>query len=290
MIKYKKLKEKRMHIQSVGIVLRPGSPELKSLYKKIRKAFEKEGIKTHLDRASAQMIGEVGITFDELCQSSDLLVSIGGDGTLISVARRSYKYHKPVLGINVGRLGFLTDILPDNVEHFIKQLKKGDVRIDTRMMIEVSILGKTEQILAFNDVVFTRPTVSKMIHLSTYIDSKILNSYFGDGLIISTPTGSTAYNLAAGGPVVYPLTNAYILTPICPHSLTQRPLVLPADFEISIKTMSKSALIVVDGQDMYEFTPKDTILVKKAPYGAKLLHRKERNYFDVLREKLKWGR
>ena len=279
-----------MKIECAGIVIKPGGSDLRDIYKKVKKAFEKEGIRVKLDQASAQIIGEKdGVPFEELCKSCDILVSLGGDGTLISVARRSYRYHKPVLGINVGTLGFLTDVQPNDIEDFVKKLKKGEFRIDTRMMIEVSILGKKEHIVSFNDVVITRPAVSKMIHIDTFIGDDLLNSYYGDGLIISTPTGSTAYNLSAGGPVVYPFTNAFIFTPICPHSLTQRPLVLPGEFEIKVSTRSKSALIVIDGQDMYEFTPDDVVLIKKAPVGAKLIHRKERNYFNVLREKLGWG-
>ncbi len=289
MIKYGK-KASGMKIECVGVVIKPGGSDLKPVYKKIKKIFEKEGIRVTLDKASAQIISEKdGLSFDEMCRRCDLLISLGGDGTLLSVARRSYPYHKPVLGINVGRLGFLTDIHPDDMPEFVKKLKKGEYRIDTRMMIEVSILGKKEKIVAFNDVVFTRPAVSKMIHIETFTGDTLLNSYYGDGLIISTPTGSTAYNLSAGGPVVYPFLEAFIFTPICPHSLTQRPLVLPADFEIKVTTKSKSALIVVDGQDMYEFTPQDIVIVKKAPVGAKLIHRVERNYFNVLREKLGWG-
>ncbi len=279
-----------MKIECAAIVIKPGGSDLKSVYKRVKRAFEKEGIVVRLDQASAQIINEKdGVAFDELCKMCDILVSLGGDGTLISVARRSYPYHKPVLGINVGTLGFLTDVHPDDIESFVKKLKKGEFRIDTRMMIEVAILGKKERIVAFNDVVITRPAVSKMIYIDTFIGSELLNSYYGDGLIISTPTGSTAYNLSAGGPVVYPFTNAFIFTPICPHSLTQRPLVLPAEFEIKVATRSKSALIVIDGQDMYEFTPDDVVLIKKAPVGAKLIHRRERNYFNVLREKLGWG-
>ncbi|MRJ02982.1 MAG: NAD(+) kinase [Epsilonproteobacteria bacterium] len=281
-----------MEIRRVGIVLKPSAPELKELYKRVKRLFEREGIKSHLDLASAQMIREEGVPFDKMCQESDILVSIGGDGTLISVVRRSYEYHKPVLGVNVGTLGFLTDIHPDDLEQFIKKMKRDEFRIDERMMIELSIVGKRENIVAFNDAVFTRPAVSKMIEINVYTrkEEKLINSYYGDGLIVSTPTGSTAYNLSAGGPVVYPLTNGFIFTPICPHSLTQRPLVLPGEFELTLLTTSKSALIIVDGQDMYEFTPEDRILVRKAQVGARLIHRKERNYFDVLREKLNWGR
>lgn len=278
-----------MEIKKVGIVLKPSAPEIKDIFFKVKNVFEKEGIEVLIDSISASMIGVMGQEFDVMCKESDILVSIGGDGTLISLVRRSYKCHKPVLGIYVGKLGFLTDILPDEIEEFVKKLKRDEFRIDNRMMIEATINGDKKAMFAFNDMVITRPSISKMIHVKAFIDKKWFNTYYGDGLIISTPTGSTAYNLAAGGPVVYPLTDAYILTPICPHSLTQRPLVLPAEFEIEIKTVKENALIVVDGQEIYEFTPDDSVVIKKAEIGAKLIHRLERNYFDVLREKLHWG-
>ncbi|WP_281951075.1 NAD(+)/NADH kinase [Nitrosophilus kaiyonis] len=278
-----------MDIKKVGVILRPSSPELKELFFKIKSAFEKENIEVLIDSISASMIDVMGQEFDSMCKDSDILVSIGGDGTLISLVRRSYRCHKPVLGIYVGKLGFLTDILPNEIEDFIKKLKKGEYRIDNRMMMEASISGKKEKMYSFNDIVITRRSISKMIHVDAFIDKKWFNTYYGDGLIISTPTGSTAYNLASGGPVVYPLTDAYILTPICPHSLTQRPLVLPAEFEIEIKTVKENALMVIDGQEIYEFTPEDSITIKKAKIGAKLIHRLERNYFEVLREKLHWG-
>lgn len=279
-----------MKIKRVGVVLRPSSPDIKDVFLRVKKAFEKEGIEVLLDSISASMIGVLGQEFDLMCKRSDILVSVGGDGTLLSVVRRSYKYHKPVLGIHVGKLGFLTDILPDEIESFIKKLKEKKFRIDNRMMMEASINSDENKIYSFNDIVITRESISKMIEIDAYIDKKWFNTYYGDGLIISTPTGSTAYNLAASGPVVYPLTNAYILTPICPHSLTQRPLVLPADFEIEIKTKSSKALMILDGQEIYRFGPDDTITIKKAKKGAKLIHRLERNYFEVLREKLHWGK
>ena len=280
---------KIMNIKKVGIVLKPSAPELKELFFKIQNAFEKEGIEVLIDSISASMIGVLGQEFELMCKESDVLASIGGDGTLISLVRRSYKCHKPVLGIYVGKLGFLTDVLPDEIKDFIKKLKNDQFRIENRMLMEAFFNDNKEKMFSFNDIVITRQSISKMIRIDAFIDKKWFNTYHGDGLIISTPTGSTAYNLASGGPVVYPLTNAYILTPICAHSLTQRPLVLPADFEIQIRIQSENALMVIDGQEIYEFTPSDTITIKRAKEGAKLIHRIERNYFEVLREKLHWG-
>jgi len=160
------------------------------------------------------------------------------------------------------------------------------------MMITATLVkqdASKKSFYAFNDVVATRETVSKMATIDAYIEDDLFNRYSGDGLIISTPTGSTAYNLAAAGPVMYPLTKAFIMTPICPHSLTQRPLVMPADFTIKIKTPKDKLLIVVDGQDDYELGCEDALIIRGSKQNAKLLHRKERNYFTVLRDKLSWG-
>jgi len=274
-----------------GFILKPNAPEIKDIYLNIKKQFEDYGIEVVLEDKSAQMIGLDGVEFDEMCKSCDFLVSLGGDGTLLSLVRRSYKYGKPVAGINAGNLGFLADVRIEEVENFLKQIKNGECRIDDRMMISGCIKKDRSSIefFAFNDVVVTRDTVSKMATIETYVEDDLINILRGDGLIISTPTGSTAYNLAADGPVMYPLTKAFILNPICPHSLTQRPIVMPADFTISIKTPDKKLLVVIDGQDSYKLEKDDKLVIKGAFKGAKLLHRKERNYFRVLRDKLSWG-
>jgi len=253
--------------------------------------FEAKGIKVLLSSRSAKMIGLEGIDFNEMCKNADFLVSLGGDGTLLSLVRRSYPYHKPVLGINAGNLGFLADIRLDEVNSFINRLIKGEYRIDDRMMM-VGILERentSEKFYAFNDIVITRPTISKMIEIDAYIAGEKFNRYRGDGLIVSTPTGATAYSLAAGGPVMYPLTKAFILTPICPHSLTQRPLVVPTDFSIELISPKDRVIAMVDGQDDYEMQAGDKLCITIAKVGAKLLHKTERNYFSVLREKLSWG-
>ena len=278
-----------MDIKSAGFELRPKSPNLKSIFLKIREYFLNENIEVLISKESADMIGlDNGVEFDEMAKYCDILVSIGGDGTLISLTRRSYDYHKPILGINVGKLGFLTDISPDNTYWFLKCALNNEFRLDDRLMLKARI-NSSNKIIAFNDIVITRKDISKMVKIEAFIDTKWFNTYYGDGVIISTPTGSTAYNLASGGPVVYPLTNALIMTPISPHSLTQRPLVIPAEFEIEFKTNDDNSLMVIDGQDIYEFGSKDTITIKKAKRPARLMHRVERNYFDILREKLKWG-
>ncbi len=272
-----------------GFILKPNAPELRNTFLDIKKMFEDVGIQVLINKDSADMIGlDDGIEFDTLCNQSDFLVTIGGDGTLISATRRSFSFDKAVLGINLGTLGFLTDILPEDLKSFLQDFVNNKYQIDTRMMIKTTLQDK--EIVSFNDIVVTRKAVAHMTNITAKVDGKLLNSYYGDGLIISTPTGSTAYNLSAGGPVVYPLTNAFIVTPICPHSLTQRPLVLPAHYEIELSTPDiDGAIVIVDGQDIYEIAKDETIKIKIASHKAKLIREQNKDYFEILSTKLNWG-
>lgn len=278
------------HIHTVGLVSKPEDSSLVVHYEQIRSALLAHNITLLVDEKSASWLGCEGVPFAFMCEHSDFLISLGGDGTLISLCRRSFAYNKPVLGIHAGQLGFLTDIQTDEISTFMDDFFKGNYRIDTRMMLDVSlhVNQKVEKLVAFNDIVFSRSKISHMTTIKAYVDGVMFNSYYGDGLIVSTPTGSTAYNLSAGGPVVYPLTEALILTPISPHSLTQRPLVLPVDFVVSFKS-SDDTVIVVDGQETYKMSDVDFVSVKIAERGARLIHSLDRNYFDVLKKKLHWG-
>jgi len=283
--------QKPKQINKIGVILRPSSPEIKDQFLSVKKSFENHNIEVALDNNSAQMLGLMGQEFDILCESADVLVTLGGDGTLISAVRRSHEFDIPVFGIHAGKLGFLADIDLAELDGFIDKLVSGDYRIDNRAVLRAELITKegSSKLVAFNDIVMTRSTISKMIHLDTFVDDKPFNTYYGDGVIISTPTGSTAYNLSAGGPVLFPLTQVFALTPISPHSLTQRPVVLPGHFTIEIKTTDASALVVVDGQDMYDFGQGDVIKIRLSAKPAQLIHREEFNYFEVLKEKLSWG-
>ncbi len=274
--------------KSAGIILKPSSPELKETYFKIKALFEESNIDLYLEDNSANMISLEGYPLNELCKKVDFLISVGGDGTLLSVVRKSFKYDKAVLGINLGTLGFLTDISMDQLPNFIKDFKNNIYKIDNRMMVEGSV--NLNRFVAFNDIVISRKSISSMIRIEGKINGKNFNSYYGDGVIISTPTGSTAYNLSVGGPVVYPLTEAFIITPVAPHSLTQRPLVMPVDYEIEFKIIdNQGAVVIVDGQDIYEVEQNQSIKIKIANKKAKMIHRIQRDFFEVLNEKLRWG-
>ncbi len=274
-------------IENIGVVLKPNSPELKDAFLKVEKLFLDKNIDLILEKSSAQMISQNGLDFDLMCQKSDFLISIGGDGTLLGVVRKSFKYNLPVLGINLGTLGFLTDLKLEDLPSFIEDLLINDYKIEPRMMIEAQIGNK--KFIAFNDIVISRKNLSSMLEIKAKIDKKEFNTYYGDGLIVSTPSGSTAYNLSVGGPIVYPLTNAFIITPVAAHSLTQRPIVVPADFEIEFKTPSDEATVIVDGQDLYDLKQNEIVNIKISKKSAKMLYRTKRDFFKVLSEKLRWG-
>jgi len=280
-----------INIKKVGVVLRPSTPELKSVFFKLEKAFTKHNIEVYIDSISGGMIDVMGMEFEHLCKQCDILVTLGGDGTLISTVRRSLNYDIPVLGVYAGNLGFLADISIDELDEFVAKMLQKRCRIDERSVLDATIVKNGEEISihAFNDIVLTRPSISNMISIETLVDGKSFNTYHGDGVIVSTPTGSTAYNLSAGGPVLFPLANVFTLTPICPHSLTQRPVVLPGEFSIEMKTPDNPALVIVDGQDIHELDIGESVHIRLANKRAKLVHREEFNYFDVLKEKLGWG-
>lgn len=275
-------------IENIGVVLRPQSPELKDIFSKIEDLFLEKNINLILESNSAKMIDKDGLDFDTLCKKVDFLVSVGGDGTLLGLARKAFKYDLPVLGINLGTLGFLTDLSMEQLPKFIDDLINKDYKINPRMIIEGQI--KNKKFIAFNDIVISRKNLYTMLEVKAKINKKAFNTYFGDGLIVSTPSGSTAYNLSVGGPIVYPLTNAFILTPIAPHSLTQRPIVVPADFEIEFKvTKEAGAIVIVDGQEIYDLKKDEIIKIKIATKKSKMLNRTSRDFFEVLSEKLRWG-
>ena len=280
-----------INIKKIGVVLRPSTPELKDTFFKLEKSFQNHSIEVYIDSISGGMIDVMGMDFDLLCKKCDALVTLGGDGTLISTVRRSINYNIPILGVYAGNLGFLSDVSMDELDEFVTKMQNGKCRVDERAVLEATVIKESEEIkmYAFNDIVITRPSISNMIHVETLVDGKAFNTYYGDGVIVSTPTGSTAYNLSAGGPVLFPLTEVFALTPISPHSLTQRPVVLPGQFAIEMKTPKNRALMIIDGQDMHELEQNKSVHIKLASKRAKLIHREEFNYFDVLKEKLGWG-
>ena len=284
------LNERIGKIKTVGVRLRPESPQLKDYFLNLKLYLESLGIETLLGEESAAMIGLAGVDDYTLYSHSDFLISIGGDGTLIALARQSFKYEKPILGVNMGTLGFLTDVQSDGVQTAISRILKHDYRLDKRMIMQLNaeIDGKKQVLHAINDVVI-RHKKMRMVHVSLVINGVLANVYYGDALIVATPTGATGYNLSAGGPVVYPYAKNFIFTPICPHSLNQRSLVLPTTFEVELTIGEDDGVLIIDGQDMIDMTSKDKISVEMSDSFVKMIHRQERNFFGAIRAKLNWG-
>ncbi len=282
---------KSKYIKKIGVVLRPSTPELKDSYIKLENIFKSHSIEVLLEKKSAKMIGTSGESFEKICKECDFIVSFGGDGTLISTVRKSFDFDIPILGVHAGNLGFLADLSLDELDSFVQKIIQNRYRVDERAVLEATVIKNAKEVkyYAFNDIVLTRTRVSNMIHIETLVDSQSFNTYYGDGVIVSTPTGSTAYNLSAGGPVLFPMSNVFALTPICPHSLTQRPVVLPGKYAIEMKTSEERALIIIDGQDVHELELGESVHIKLAAKTVKLIHKEEYNYFNVLKEKLRWG-
>jgi NAD+ kinase len=229
---------------------------------------------------------------DEIYEKSDVIISIGGDGTMLATAYKAQLYDKPVLGVNLGKLGFLAEANIDQIDKVIDDLKNHNYKIEERMLITGEILGyKSEKFYAVNDIVIDKGGWPKMIELTIWVDGEFVTTLSADGLIVATPTGSTGYSISVGGPIVSPKTDVITLSPISPHSLTVRPLVLPGNQEIVIKadSMHNALQVNCDGQRSYSFPPPMEIKIKKSDKPLKLIHTSLTTYFETLRNKLMWG-
>ncbi|MCI9625523.1 MAG: NAD(+)/NADH kinase [Clostridia bacterium] len=223
----------------------------------------------------------------ELYKRADCIIGLGGDGTLLSIAPKASLYDKPMFGVNLGRVGFLSSVEVDTFEEKWKQIMRGEYRIESRMMLETDYQSRKRT--ALNDVVITRESFSRMIELQIHVDGIMVDSYMADGIIIATPTGSTAYSLSAGGPVVHPNMDTILITPICPHDLYARPIVLPADRTVSIKignTYRYTAKITVDGRRDRVMTCGDELFVTRAQSSCKLIKVDGKSFYDIVREKI----
>ena len=232
------------------------------------------------------------VSDDKLCVNSEMIISIGGDGTMLTSAYKAQFYDKPVLGINYGKLGFLAEANINQIDVLINEIKRNSIKIEERILITAEVIGhKVERLFAINDIVIDKGGWPKMIELELMVNGEYVTTFSADGIVIATPTGSTGYSLSIGGPIVSPLTDAITLSPISPHSLTVRPIVLPSNQEILIKadSLHKEILVNCDGQRVFAFTPPITIRITKAKTSLKLVRTSLTSYFETLRTKLLWG-
>jgi NAD+ kinase len=231
---------------------------------------------------------------EQLAEHADLLIVLGGDGTLLSAAR-ALKGHKiPILAVNLGGLGFLTSVTRDELYPVLEQILAGKHQISERMMLNAeTIRGGTaaEQQIALNDAVINKAALARMLDFDVYVDRAQVGRYRADGLIVATPTGSTAYSLAAGGPIVHPHLDAFVITPICPHMLTNRPLVIPdtSRVEIDIAAAEEPVYLTLDGQVGFQLLPNDRVAISKSSSRVYFVQSPQKTYYEVLRSKLRWG-
>ena len=281
-------------VRTVGVCLKPGQPQAAETVRELVKWLAEHELEVRVDPECGRLVGLPSCAVEELAAEVDLIVSLGGDGTLLSVARALGTRRTPILGVNLGTLGFLTEVTVEEMPAVLEKVLEGRAPVVSRMRLEVvAVRGGRElgRFIALNDAVITKTALARMIDLETFADGQGVTSYHADGLITSTPTGSTAYSLSAGGPILLPGTEAIVLTPICPHSLTQRPLVLPVESEVEVvvHTLGGGATITIDGQEGMELLDGDRVRLRRSPHPVDIIGSPLRTRFEILQAKLRWG-
>lgn len=289
-------------IKRVGIVVKPHQPDaLKTLC----------GVVEWLHQRGIELIGgpeiereriehETGcavqvVDSEKLAGIVDLMLVLGGDGTMIATARMLGDREVPVLGVNYGGLGYLAEFRIEELYVALESILAESYAVQKRLMLAVELWRGEEHVTSgrvLNDVVINKSALARIIEIETHLNQQFVNSFRADGLIVSTPTGSTAYNLSAGGPVIYPSMNAVVITPICPFTLSNRPIVVPDEslIELRLRTQNEEVALTLDGQVGFSLKPEDRVVIKKSQTAFNLVQPMNRNYFDVLRDKLRWGR
>ncbi|MBI5039250.1 MAG: NAD(+)/NADH kinase [Nitrospirae bacterium] len=281
--------------RKIGIVSKPRKEDAGHILSELVKWLRDKGTEPLMDQETASLI-EITSPYSrqDIAALSEFVIVLGGDGTLLSVARLIGARGTPILGVNLGSLGFLTEVTLDEMYPLLEDILSGKMIIDERGMLEAAIRRKGQEIARYtvlNDVVINKGALARMILMETRVDGWLLNTYRADGLIISTPTGSTAYSLSAGGPIVYPTVGAVIISPICPHTLTNRPIVLPEDvsIEVTLRTEDEDVLVTLDGQEGHQIKFMDTVAIKKIKGTTRLILSPKKDYYQILRQKLRWG-
>ncbi len=282
-------------MKSIGIISKPHHAEAKRVLEELVPWLAERGKAVVMDVETAALVGETtGVEKNRLPDEVAMIIVLGGDGTFLSVARLTEGRDVPLLGVNLGGLGFLTEVTQEQIFETLGEIFEGNYGVGERLLLQAHIHRDDERIAeyrALNDVVINKGALARIISLETYVNGTYVNTFAADGIIISTPTGSTAYNLAAGGPILSPELGAIIINPICPHPLTTRPLVLPDDVtvEVVLKAEGEDVLLTLDGQVGFALRYDDVVEVRKALQTVKLIEPPRRNYFQVLRTKLRWG-
>lgn len=265
--------------------------------------LQSNGIRYLIDEEIAAQLSSLNLlrSVNQTCKAdaervfceSDIIIALGGDGTILRFAREAAQRDKPILGVNLGKLGFLAEISQKELPECIDEILREEFHVSQRLTLECEIKGvQQKRVFGINDVVIDRGGLLRVIDVETYVDNDYLITFKGDGLVVSTPTGSTAYSLSCGGPIVAPDTDVFIITPISPHTLNARPVIVPADKRIRtiVSSPEQSVQIAADGQLQGRFTTPTELILRRSDIQVKLIRRKVRSFYDVLRSKLMWGK
>lgn len=281
---------------SVRIIYKYNFEPARKEAQKLEKWLRNRAVAVFAHEMRAEGIGDGGLAVPRsIPETVDWVVVLGGDGTLLGAARQIGQSEVPILGVNLGSLGFLTSVPLEKLYPAIEMMLQGQLEMESRLKIETKVIRQGKELCRFqalNDVVINKGAVARIIDLNVFINDQFLTTFRADGLIIATPTGSTAYNLSAGGPILYPTMANIILTPICPFTLTNRPLILPDSDVISIKMKEESDVdvsLTFDGHTGFDFHYGDTVMISKSRERTKLIRPPEQSYFEILRAKLMWG-
>lgn len=289
-------------IKRIGVIVKPHQPDALETLCRLTEWLNQREIKLvggpTLDRERIEH--KTGCAVDtvpdeEFARSADLILVLGGDGTMIATSRTIGDVEVPVIGVNYGGLGYLAEFRIEEMFSALESILAGNYELESRLMLEVELRRGDDLIThnrVLNDAVVNKSALARIIEIETYLNDQFVNSFRADGLIVSTPTGSTAYNLSAGGPIIYPSMNAVVITPICPFTLSNRPIVVPDDSVIEVRLMTKNeeVALTLDGQVGFPLQVGDRLSIRKSKTTFNLVQPANRNYFDVLRDKLKWGR
>ncbi len=286
-----------INFKKIGLFGKYGDPSVAGDIMRLGKFLLDRGHTLYIETATAESLDKKlapVCDFEEMADNIDLAIVIGGDGTLLNVARKISGFDIPLVGINLGRLGFLTDIPADGMEEAVGHILDGEHDIEERFMLHAEVMrgGKiVHNANAFNDVIIGKGELSRLIEFETYQDGEFVNSMRADGIILATPTGSTAYALSAGGPILHPGLGAMVLVPICPHTLSDRPIVVRSDsvIEVVVTAGNQNAHATFDGQEMFALNENDHVFIRRAGTPVHLVHPSGRSHYDVLRAKLHWG-
>ncbi len=283
-------------LNKIGVIVGPQKPDALAVVTKLVAWCETHRIELRAAPEVAEQIECNALTVEneQLAEQIDLLVVLGGDGTMLGASRFIGMRKIPVLGINFGYLGYLTEFTLDELFSALEDLRVGNFFLEARMMFDVSVEREGKIITtqrALNDAVINQGALARMIELECFVNGDFVNSFRADGMIVSTPTGSTAYSLSAGGPIVFPSMNAIVITPICPHTLSNRPVIVPGDAMVSFtfKKVADGAMLTLDGQRGVSLEANDRVTLHRSETTFDIIRPTQRNYFEVLRTKLKWG-